>query len=530
MPTQVKVGWRSFVSPVASSYLLDSYSSAAAAYSLRKLKTAYTGNAIRVRRSSDNGEQNIGFDANGNLDTASLLSFVGAGNGFVTTWYDQSGNGSNLIQATAAEQMRIVGGGAIDTLNGKPALTSNYDYAPKGWYKATYSSSISNPVTMFNIGSNSQSGGGSYLWDGLNTSMYAYSYWTNWMRIGGTAEFALQGYFQSINTQRIINAIYNGASSKIRINNGTYTTGNTGTSTSTGLTLGSAYSSNNYAVPARYQEHIVFPTNQESNATNINANINSYYSIYSTLDTDAQAFITAAAITDSTQQSAVNTLVTSLKSANIWTKMKAIYPFVGGTAQSHKFNLKDPRDVDAAYRLVFNGGWTHTSTGALPNGTTGYADTKLKPSNISQNSAHMSTYLRTTYSNGVDMGCSTNNYFYISANLGPGTPPRGPLNLSTYSDASPQLDTKAFYLASKTNSTTNKLFRNTTLISNETSASVTPEAYNIYIGAGNRNNAGWLYSLRETAFASIGDGLTDAEALTFYNAVQAFQTSLGRQV
>ena len=260
---------------------MDTYSGAVAAYSLRKLRNGYVGNAIRVRRSSDNAEQDITFDVNGNLDTVSLLAFVGSGNGFVTKWYDQSGNGSNLIQATAAEQMRIVGGGSLDILNGKPALTSNYNYASKGWYKATYSSSISNPATMFNIGSNTQVPGVAYLWDGLNSNnMYAYSYWTDWMRIGGTAEFALQGYFQNINTQRIINAIYNGASSKIRINNGTYTTGNTGTATSTGLTLGSLSSSVNYAVPAYYQEHIVFPTNQESNSTGINTDINAYYAIY----------------------------------------------------------------------------------------------------------------------------------------------------------------------------------------------------------------------------------------------------------
>ena len=75
--------------------LLDTYPNAAAAYSLRKLRSAYTGYAIRVRRSSDNTEQDIGFSSTFGLDTSSLTSFCGAGNGFVTTWYDQSGNGNN---------------------------------------------------------------------------------------------------------------------------------------------------------------------------------------------------------------------------------------------------------------------------------------------------------------------------------------------------------------------------------------------------------------------------------------------------
>jgi len=75
--TQTKVGWRSGnLQPV--SYLLDTYNGAAAAYSLRKLRNAYAGSAIRVRRSSDNTSQDIGFDANGNLDTTSMLNFVGA--------------------------------------------------------------------------------------------------------------------------------------------------------------------------------------------------------------------------------------------------------------------------------------------------------------------------------------------------------------------------------------------------------------------------------------------------------------------
>lgn len=94
--------------------LLDTYTGASAAYSLRLLRTAYTGNAIRVRRSSDNAEQNIGFVSNV-LDTASLLTFCGVGNGFVTTWYDQSGNANNGTQATAANQAQIVSSGAMIT-------------------------------------------------------------------------------------------------------------------------------------------------------------------------------------------------------------------------------------------------------------------------------------------------------------------------------------------------------------------------------------------------------------------------------
>ena len=106
-------------SRAAASLLLDLYP-ATAAYSLRKLRTAYTGSAIRVRRSSDNAEQDIGFSG-GELDTASLLSFVGVGNGFVTTWYDQQG-ANNLTQGSSALQPQIVSSSSLITRGGKAAV------------------------------------------------------------------------------------------------------------------------------------------------------------------------------------------------------------------------------------------------------------------------------------------------------------------------------------------------------------------------------------------------------------------------
>jgi len=121
----IRIGVRSFVAGGgAAPYvgILDTYTDAAAAYSVRLLRSAYTGSAIRVRRSSDNTEQDIGFTALGNLDESALTTFVGANNGFVTTWYDQSGNGRNATQSTAANQPRIVNAGTVEKTNGKPSL------------------------------------------------------------------------------------------------------------------------------------------------------------------------------------------------------------------------------------------------------------------------------------------------------------------------------------------------------------------------------------------------------------------------
>ena len=103
----------------AAAYVLDGISNVAAAYSLRKLRSAYAGSAVRVRRSSDSTEQDIGFDGSGEFDSAAFSSFVGGGTGFVKTWYDQSGNGRDLTQATTANQPAIT----VSAVNSKPALT-----------------------------------------------------------------------------------------------------------------------------------------------------------------------------------------------------------------------------------------------------------------------------------------------------------------------------------------------------------------------------------------------------------------------
>lgn len=110
----------SFLAPGAA-LPLDLVSGAGAAYSTRKLRSAYSGSALRVRRDSDNAEADIGFSGN-DLNTAALLAHCGAGSGFLVTWYDQSGNARDIGQATAASQPRIVNAGVLDTQNGKPVV------------------------------------------------------------------------------------------------------------------------------------------------------------------------------------------------------------------------------------------------------------------------------------------------------------------------------------------------------------------------------------------------------------------------
>lgn len=140
--------------------LLDTYPNAAVAYSVRKLRAAYTGSAIRVRRSSDNAESDIGFTALGNLDTTSLTSFCGAGNGFVTTWYDQSGSGVNATQTTAANQPQIVSSGSVINQNSKPTIQGD----GSNYFLRFDMGSTSVPVSAFYCSQRNSGTGYTYDW------------------------------------------------------------------------------------------------------------------------------------------------------------------------------------------------------------------------------------------------------------------------------------------------------------------------------------------------------------------------------
>jgi hypothetical protein len=246
------------------------------------------------------------------------------------------------------------------------------------------------------------------------------------------------------------------------------------------------------------------------------------------VDADAQAFITAAAITDATQQSAINTLVTDLKGYGIWTKMKAIYPFVGGTAAQHRFNLKDPRTVNAAFYLDFLGGGTHSAMGYQPNGNS-YANTFLNALTVNTTN-HLSYYSRSaTVGVEIEIGyydnsMSTFNQLRAASNYIAGANSNTLLFTSTG-------DARGFWIGSKRSNSDREIYRNnssetTSLISDITSL---PNKI-ILIGARGENAGPAYYSTKQSAFASIGDGLTDTEAAALYTAVQKYQTTLGRQV
>ena len=252
--------------------LLDTYTGAAAAYSLRKLRTAYTGDAIRVRRSNDNAETDIGFNVFGELDTVSLAAHCGSNDGFVVTWYDQSGSANDATQTTTARQPKIYDGttGVVtegSAGNEKPALNfSNLQLLLLSFSNVAQPLSCSMVYkTGINVGySTVFAGSGSDYIEGSIVSRTLF----------GTA---LSHTYNS-NTQTLGVLIANGSSSVVRKNGAQAASGNTGTNDFVAFHLGGQ--AGNYTYMPYMQEFVLWGADQSSNSTDIEDNINTFYSIY----------------------------------------------------------------------------------------------------------------------------------------------------------------------------------------------------------------------------------------------------------
>ena len=250
-------------------------------------------------------------------------------------------------------------------------------------------------------------------------------------------------------------------------------------------------------------------------------------------DADAVAFFgrvtTAGGSLSATEKAAVNTLVVDMKAAGIWSGMKAIYPMVGASAAACAQNLKS-----SSFTGTFSSGWTFASTGVTPNGTSAYMDTTFNPNTslTSILSAHLAIYSRTQSRSGCDVAVNQGGTeltiaadlnligIYGLSNIG-----------SQYAGNTSTQTSVGFFLANRQSATNNKIIQGTTTLATQTasSSSTKPNA-NVYVGGQNNSGALNLPTSRQQAFVSIGDGLTDTQAGNFYNAVQAFQTTLSRQV
>ena len=207
-------------------------------------------------------------------------------------------------------------------------------------------------------------------------------------------------------------------------------------------------------------------------------------------------------------------------------------------ASQFKYNLKDPRNLDAAFRQVFNGGWTYSKQGATPNGTNGYADTFLNPrSSLSQFSVHASNYSRTQNStvSGVQLGAydsvsnsEVNIFQYYAAVAVKGSSLYAYPLTAVYAS---NTNTLGFQIGSRTTNNSAKLYFNGSLLNTNTNTetALLPNR-TIYLGASNWISGTNQYTPHQHAFDTIGDGLTDSEASAMYTSVQNYQTSMQRQV
>lgn len=249
-------------------------------------------------------------------------------------------------------------------------------------------------------------------------------------------------------------------------------------------------------------------------------------------DADAQAFIDAAGITNATQQDAINGLVVDLKGAGIWTKIDAIYPFVGGTATTHKYNLKDPQDTDGAFRIDFVNGATHDSDGVLFNGSTQYGDTHINAStDIGQNSNHMFvSYHTTSADGGLDIGVQSAGASPVCWHLNSrnATNVFNTRNMSSVLNSdSPFTATSGVFGMSRTISTEyNKYFNKTRYL--KTVSTGTVDSLNVYIGAQNNAGTAGNHNPRGFNLISMGSGLSIAEWEDFVDINTTYQTALSR--
>jgi len=246
---------------------------------------------------------------------------------------------------------------------------------------------------------------------------------------------------------------------------------------------------------------------------------------------DAANFIAATGITDSTIIAAINTFVTDMKAAKLWWRLRAMYPFVGGTAGRHKYNLRNPADTDAAFRLTFSGAPIHDANGVTWD-SGAYADTHLlqigddfEASNIS-----LHYYSRSNTVGGIDIGAFEGTHpCWFGINNGGEL--KSQLNHFSGGNGLPWSNYAGLFAASRDND-----FQNTEVYRNGVQAGTYAELVQagavpgVSFAIGNNNNAFDHPSNRNCAYAAIGYGLTPTEEAAHYTIVQAFQTALSRAV
>ena len=267
------------------SLLLDTYTGAKVAVSLRKLRNAYTGSAVRVRRSSDNAEQDIGFNGANEIDTAVLKTFIGANTGYVVKWYDQSGNANDASQSTTTQQGAIVISGAVQRTNGKVSVYFDgddaYNTATVSLNTYLYISAIFKASNNFIIAEHSTNaytnGDGFFYFTDANAP---------WFFSRSSAFYYCSGSISWAGTNQVLTTLSNNSSGAAYYKNGVVQ--NNGIVTGSSLS-NTSYTDNIYLwsrantsliISGYAQETIIWDKDMASDRAAVELNTNTFYSIY----------------------------------------------------------------------------------------------------------------------------------------------------------------------------------------------------------------------------------------------------------
>ena len=260
--------------PPVEDLLLDDYPGAVAAYSLRELSSAWTGqDVIRVRESGSNTEQD--FTA-AEITNGTLATFCGTNDGFVVTWYDQSGQGNDATQSTAASQPKIYDGTTgLITENGKVAI--DFDTVDDYLQTSTFSTAYTQPITRILVAKQRVDG---YLIDGssLNRGVVGTEPVRSFRRIfAGTIAFYATS---TTNTQELLYAIFDSPNSQLFVDGVGQGLVNVGSGGLDQVTINTIWSTDIAFAGGVIQEIVIYPNDQAANQSGIESDINAYYSIY----------------------------------------------------------------------------------------------------------------------------------------------------------------------------------------------------------------------------------------------------------
>jgi hypothetical protein len=508
-----------------ASLLLDEYGGAAAAYSLRQLNSDYTGPAIQVRIETESQPTyDIGF-VDGELDIATLEGYcVGSGisgplDAFVTTWYDQSGSipAKDATQINAENQPQIVSSGSVILENGKPAV--QFDGSDDGLL-----SNLTGDSENYVFISVSNSSSGFILSTYFSTDVF------NFVALSATTNYfyRVRNASASINTvngisttadQRLLIGTHNSTLQSIYVDNITPVT----SAQSFGsIAIGDGLGIGEHPLGGGnfngvMQEAIVYLTDESSNISGIQTNINDFYSIYGNFDADYQAILDYATtqgytLPSASQQALQNQLVVDLKDAAVWSKLDLFYVFAtDGDRDFAAINWKDPNNHEIVEynspTFTTDIGFTGDSSSAyLDTGTTLDAGSNFDPSTPSASLGGWSYYNKASAGNAL---CGADQLFNRV---------RGGACRITGSFLVPNTLTNGLYHVNG-NSSQSELYVNGSLDTNAAS-STTTDSTNYY---GLRDSLGYT---TDTISIMFSGGDLSTEQSDFYTAVNSYMTSI----